>query len=78
MWFTEGECEGSVAEAPRGENGFGYDPIFYLPDRGCTIAELPSDEKNTISHRGRAARKACALLKEMIDGSGNDSPSAGR
>jgi XTP/dITP diphosphohydrolase len=78
VWFTEGEREGLVAEAPRGENGFGYDPIFYLPDRGCTIAELPSDEKNATSHRGRAAQKACALLREMIDGSGDDSPSAGR
>jgi XTP/dITP diphosphohydrolase len=78
VWFAEGECEGLVAEAPRGENGFGYDPIFYLPDRGCTIAELPSDEKNATSHRGRAAQKACALLREMIDGSGDDSPSAGR
>jgi XTP/dITP diphosphohydrolase len=77
VWFTEGECEGLVAETPRGENGFGYDPIFYLPDRGCTIAELPSDEKNATSHRGRAAWKACALLKEMIDGSGNDSRRAG-
>lgn len=78
VWFTEGEREGLVAEAPRGENGFGYDPIFYLPDRGCTIAELPSDEKNATSHRGRAAQKACALLREMIDGPGNDSRSAGR
>ena len=53
-------------------NGFGYDPIFYLPEKGCTMAELPSEEKNAVSHRGRAARKACALLREMLDESEND------
>ncbi|MGD0765384.1 MAG: XTP/dITP diphosphatase [Dehalococcoidia bacterium] len=64
--LCEGECPGLIIEAPRGDNGFGYDPIFYLPERGLTIAELSADEKNAVSHRGRAARKACDLLREML------------
>lgn len=55
---------GRIAEAPRGANGFGYDPLFLLPDRGLTIAELPDDEKDLVSHRGRAARR----LRPMLDG----------
>ena len=62
----EGECEGQVAEEPRGESGFGYDPVFLLPERGLTIAELPPDEKNAVSHRGRAARQALVLLEELL------------
>ncbi len=50
----EGRIDGRIAHAPAGENGFGYDPIFYLPDRGCTSAELSPEEKNAISHRGLA------------------------
>jgi XTP/dITP diphosphohydrolase len=70
--FCEGECRGLVAEEPSGQGGFGYDPVFYLPERGLTMAELPPQEKNAISHRGRAAKKACALLKEMLDEVGKD------
>jgi len=62
----EGECRGVVAEAPRGETGFGYDPIFYLPERGRTLAELPLSEKNAVSHRGAAARKARPFLEELL------------
>ena len=50
----DGKVEGQVAFAPAGANGFGYDPIFMLPERGVTTAELPPEEKNRISHRGRA------------------------
>lgn len=64
--FTEGECPGVIATAPRGDNGFGYDPVFYLPEFGRTMAELTFEEKNRISHRAAAARKACDLLKEML------------
>jgi len=60
---VEGAVEGRIARAPRGENGFGYDPVFLLPGRGQTVAELPADEKDAISHRGVAARKARALLE---------------
>ena len=49
-----GTCEGQIVFAPRGSNGFGYDPVFYLPDLDCTMAELSAEEKNTRSHRGNA------------------------
>lgn len=52
--FFEGELPGRVLDAPRGEGGFGYDPLFYLPDQGCTAAELDLETKNRISHRGLA------------------------
>jgi XTP/dITP diphosphohydrolase len=65
--LVEGMFEGRIAQEPRGTNGFGYDPIFLLPERGATSAELPPEEKNRISHRGQAAAKARALLKEMSD-----------
>jgi XTP/dITP diphosphohydrolase len=57
-----GACPGLVATAPRGCNGFGYDPVFYLPDRGKTMAEIPAEVKNEISHRARAAAKAREYL----------------
>ena len=57
-----GECRGMIAAEPRGDNGFGYDPIFLLPDGSCTMAELPDDEKNRISHRGIALRKMADIL----------------
>lgn len=63
--LCEGSVEGRIAQAPQGENGFGYDPVFFLPDRGCTVAQLPPTIKNAISHRGVAARRACAVLKEL-------------
>jgi XTP/dITP diphosphohydrolase len=64
--LCEGACLGLVAEAPRGEGGFGYDPIFYLPELGKTMAELSAEEKNVISHRGRAAQQARQMLKELL------------
>ncbi len=63
---TEGVCEGIIAFGPLGNNGFGYDPVFYLPDRGVTMAQLPPEEKHAISHRGRAARAMVAVLSGMI------------
>lgn len=64
----EGVCEGVIAFGPAGQNGFGYDPIFYLPERGVTMAQLPAEVKNAISHRGRAAQQAKALLAAMLAG----------
>jgi XTP/dITP diphosphohydrolase len=52
----QGTWEGMIARAYKGDGGFGYDPLFYLPERGCTAAELSADEKNRISHRGQAVR----------------------
>ncbi len=59
---VEGTMEGVIAEAPRGENGFGYDPIFIVPALAKTNAELSAEQKNSISHRGRAAQLAVPLL----------------
>jgi XTP/dITP diphosphohydrolase len=61
--LCSGECEGVITLEPRGEEGFGYDPIFYLPGLGKTMAELTLEEKNRVSHRGRAARQAIKLLR---------------
>src|SRR4030042_2918200 len=54
--LCHGECQGLIAFEPKGETGFGYDPVFYLPEFEKTMAELPLEIKNQISHRGRAAR----------------------
>lgn len=63
---VEGVCEGLIAAAPRGHNGFGYDPIFLLPERGRTMAELTAEEKQSISHRGRAGVVARRLLDTWL------------
>lgn len=59
----DGTLEGEIGYERRGKGGFGFDPVFMLPERGCSVAELSSDEKNRISHRGRAV----AALKVMLD-----------
>lgn len=59
------ELKGVIILKPRGENGFGYDPIFYLPEYKKTVAELSEDEKNRISHRGKSLEKAKGYLKEI-------------
>ena len=61
---AKGVIEGRLAHEPAGENGFGYDPIFYLPERGCTTGELEPEEKNKISHRGLAIAKMVEILKK--------------
>jgi len=58
--------EGEILEAPRGTGGFGYDPVFYFPALGKTFAELPAEEKNQRSHRGKAFRKLLAALSSML------------
>ena len=60
--IAEGIWEGEILELPRGSNGFGYDPIFFVPDQQCSAAELPPEIKNHISHRGRALLKLRELL----------------
>jgi XTP/dITP diphosphohydrolase len=54
-----------IALEAAGEGGFGYDPVFYLPDQDCTMAQLPEGVKNTISHRGRAAQAARPVILEL-------------
>ena len=53
---SRGECEGEILTAPRGDNGFGYDPVFFVRETGCSMAELPAEVKNRISHRAAALR----------------------
>ena len=61
-----GDCDGLITLEPRGETGFGYDPIFYLPRLEKTMAQLSLEIKNQISHRGQATRKAITLLKSLV------------
>jgi XTP/dITP diphosphohydrolase len=63
----EGECKGIIVFEPKGENGFGYDPIFYFPEYAKTMAELISEVKNRISHRALAAQKACLVLERFVE-----------
>lgn len=66
QFMTEGVCEGIVTMAPSGDGGFGYDPIFYVPSHGRTMAELSAETKNYISHRARAARALRPILTRII------------
>ena len=63
--LCSGECRGFITLEPRGEQGFGYDPVFYLPELGKTMAELPLEIKNQVSHRGQAARKVYQVLERL-------------
>lgn len=64
-FVREGAFEGRIGYEERGENGFGYDPIFYVPEKGCYSAELVPEEKNAISHRGKALREMRKVLEEL-------------
>ena len=63
--IAEGEWHGEIVDSPRGEGGFGYDPYFLLADEGVTAAELPAEEKNSRSHRGKALTKLVASLTSV-------------
>lgn len=65
---STGTCEGMIARAPAGEGGFGYDPVFFLPQRGLTMAQLAAAEKHQISHRGRALRGIEPRLRAVLAG----------
>jgi len=64
--WTEGMVEGRILEKKRGDGGFGYDPLFYYPPLKKTFAELNSEQKNNISHRGKALRNFCRILEKRI------------
>jgi len=69
-WFqTQGICEGRIAQAPRGDQGFGYDPIFYVPQFGKTMAQIPLEVKNRISHRAKALEKMGPHLYSVLKAS---------
>lgn len=60
--ICQGEWEGSILEAPRGQGGFGYDPVFYVPERDCSAAQLSAEDKHMLSHRGKALAQLRRLL----------------
>lgn len=64
---AKGSCEGVIAVAPKGQGGFGYDPVFLVPSLGKTFAELPAEEKNKISHRGAALRMFAGKFREVVE-----------
>ena len=66
VFTASGSSSGVIAEQPAGTNGFGYDPVFFIPKYGRTYAQLAPDEKHAISHRGRAARRARVLLEHRL------------
>jgi XTP/dITP diphosphohydrolase len=68
LQLAEGECRGEILPEERGDNGFGYDPIFYLVGLGRTMAELTRSEKNTLSHRARAVQAALPVLRGFLEG----------
>ena len=74
---VEGVCEGRITHEPRGQQGFGYDPVFHVLDRGCTMAELPMETKNRVSHRARAAEQARELLTRALGTSKDPGPLSG-
>ncbi|MDR7237434.1 XTP/dITP diphosphatase [Neobacillus drentensis] len=67
---VSGTCEGRILEERRGTNGFGYDPVFYVPEKGVAMAELSSDEKNKISHRANALKKLDVVLDSILEKTG--------
>lgn len=67
VWTTEGVCEGEIGFEACGDYGFGYDPLFFLPEYGMTMAELSAEEKNRISHRGKAMKKLEAYLQKKSE-----------
>ncbi len=63
---SHGTIEGTIIDTPAGQNGFGYDPLFYLTEKGCTTAQLSPDEKNLLSHRGKALRELAGKLEVLL------------
>lgn len=73
---VEGVCEGLIAFEPCGEHGFGYDPVFFLPQQQCTMAQLTPEVKNQISHRANAARAIRPILERHVVAAGRTCPAA--
>lgn len=66
VWHYRGTVEGRIADAPAGEGGFGFDPIFEVTRFGCTMAQLSAEQKHSISHRGRSTRRALPRLRALL------------
>jgi XTP/dITP diphosphohydrolase len=66
VYLAAGQCEGEIIPEELGTNGFGYDPIFFIPELGRTMAELEMHEKNRLSHRARAVQNAIPIIKEVL------------
>lgn len=66
FFVVQETLEGEIIRESRGSGGFGYDPILYIPEQGCTVAELSEDAKNRISHRGKAGRAVAQLLAHIV------------
>jgi XTP/dITP diphosphohydrolase len=66
LQFAEGNCYGQIIPTERGDNGFGYDPLFFIPEMGKTMAELSMDEKNRLSHRALAVKNAKPILLKVL------------
>ena len=64
--LAAGYCGGEIIPEERGSGGFGYDPIFFMPDKGMTLSEMTEEEKNAVSHRGNAIKKAAPLLRAYL------------
>lgn len=64
-YIERGECSGMITMEPSGGKGFGYDPVFFLPEKKCTMAQISMTEKNEISHRGKALRAMISLIKKI-------------
>lgn len=71
IFISEGVCEGIIAFAPSGQQGFGYDPLFYVPEYGMTMAQLPPEVKNRISHRAKALQKTRQIINRLLSYSNN-------
>lgn len=67
QFTASGRCEGIITRSPEGDTGFGYDPVFFVPEKGRTMAQLSMTEKNSLSHRGRALDSIAILLKELAE-----------
>jgi XTP/dITP diphosphohydrolase len=72
MASTEGVLEGRIVHSPAGNHGFGYDPIFFVPESGCRLAEIPMEAKNAVSHRGRALRAMLPLVLRALGDNRDD------
>lgn len=70
VWVTEGTVEGIILDTPRGHEGFGYDPLFFVPELGKTFAEITGQHKNKLSHRGKALRAMVPIIRSLISAPG--------